>query len=587
MKKTLMSGNEAIARGAYESGVKVGAAYPGTPSTEILQNIANYEEIYAQWSSNEKVALEVGIGASLGGARTMVAMKHVGVNVAADPLMTLSYTGVNGGLVLVSADDPGMHSSQNEQDNRNYAKFAKIPMLEPSDSQEAKEYVGHALEISEQFDLPVMLRVTTRISHALTQVELEEPGEFEVKDYKKDKEKNVMIPAYGRVRHEILEEKNKELKEYSESCSLNYIEWNDRDIGVITSGICYQYVKEALPEVSCLKLGMSNPFPRELVREFASGVKKLYVVEELDPFFEEKIKAMGIDIQGKELFPLNGEISSAMIQEKIKGKVEYEAIELVDYNAKEIPPRPPVMCPGCSHRGVFYTLNKLKLIVTGDIGCYTLGCLPPLEAIDSCVCMGASIGNSLGMEKANPDLKGKIVAVIGDSTYFHSGLTGTLDIAYNLGSSTVIILDNRTTAMTGHQDHPGTGKTLKGEETKTANLESVVKALGIDRVKVADPLDLKTTREVIKEEVNSDEASVIIFRKPCALLEKRKGEPFKIDEDKCIYCKACLKLGCPALMNFVLEEKVKVEKTMCTGCTLCMQVCKQSAIMKAGDNDEG
>ncbi|UMZ73806.1 indolepyruvate ferredoxin oxidoreductase subunit alpha [Natranaerofaba carboxydovora] len=586
MNYTLLSGNEAIARGAFESGVKVAAAYPGTPSTEILQNVAEYEDIYAQWSSNEKVALEVGIGASIGGARTLVAMKHVGVNVAADPLMTLSYTGVNGGLVLVSADDPGMHSSQNEQDNRRFAKFAKIPLLEPSDSQEAKDYVGKALDISERFDLPVMLRVTTRISHALTGVNLEEPNEGNLKEYNKDKEKYVMIPAYGRKRHEVLENKLVDMKSFSENSSLNQIEWGDKDIGIITSGICYQYVKEALPGSSCLKLGFTHPLPEKLIKEFASKVNKLYVVEELEPYMEEKIKAMGIEVIGKEVFPLNGEISASMIQEKIKGEKEFETIQLSDYDEDEIPARPPVMCPGCSHRGVFYTLKKLKLIVTGDIGCYTLGCLPPLESIDSCVCMGASIGKALGMEKANPELKGKIVAVIGDSTYFHSGLTGTLDVAYNLGSSTIIILDNRTTAMTGHQDHPGTGKTLKGEETKAASLSEVVKAMGVDRVTIADPSNLEKTKEIVQEEVNISEPSVIIFRKPCALLERKKDTPYVVDEDKCVYCKLCLNLGCPALMNDVEEEKVQVEKTMCTGCSLCEQVCKKGAIKKAGDTNE-
>ncbi len=586
MSDSLLSGNEAIARGAYESGVRVGTAYPGTPSTEILQNMANYEDIYVQWSTNEKVALEVGIGASMGGARTLVAMKHVGVNVAADPLMTLSYTGITGGLVIVSADDPGMHSSQNEQDNRRYARFAKIPLIEPSDSQEAKDFVGQALNISEKFDLPVMLRVTTRISHALTKVTLKEPLGSEIKDYHKDKEKYVMIPAYGRIRHEVLENKNIQLKDYSETSSLNYIEWGNKDIGVITSGICYQYVKEALPDVSYLKLGMAHPFPDKLVKEFAAGVNKLYVVEELEPYLEEQIKSLGIEVTGKELFPLNGEISATLIQEKIKGKTEFEPIKLIDYDESEIPARPPVMCPGCSHRAVFYTLKRLKLIVTGDIGCYTLGCLPPLEAIDSCVCMGASIGKALGMEKANPELKGKIVAVIGDSTFYHSGLTGTLDVAYNLGSSTIIILDNKTTAMTGHQDHPGTGKTLKGHETRTAPLPELVKALGIERVTVANPLNLKKTKEIINNEVKTTEASVIIFQKPCALIDKNKGKPFIINEETCVYCAACLDLGCPALINDVENKKVTIEKTMCTGCTLCMQVCKKGAIVKAGDENE-
>jgi len=587
MEKELLSGNEAIARGAFEYGVKVAAAYPGTPSTEILENIAKYQGIYAQWSSNEKVALEVGIGASLAGSRVLVAMKHVGVNVAADPLLTLAYTGVNGGLVLVSADDPGMHSSQNEQDNRRYGKFAKIPVLEPADSQEAKDFVGVALEISEEFDTPVILRTTTRVAHSLTQVSLDDPGEFPLKEYQKNPEKYVMIPAYARVRHEHLEEKLLKLKEYGENSSLNFIEWGEkRDKGVITSGICYQYVKEALPQVSCLKLGMSHPLPESLIREFARGVEELYVAEELDPYLEEEISSLGIKVKGKELLPLTGEITAGMIQEKIGGEKTFNPLQLKDYTPGEIPPRPPVMCPGCPHRGVFLILNRLKLVVTGDIGCYTLGCLPPLEAMDTCVCMGASIGAALGMEKANPHLQGKVVAVIGDSTFFHSGLTGTLDIAYNLGSSTLIVLDNRTTAMTGHQDHPGTGRTLMGEPSKAADIPTIVKALGIERVKVVDPLDLEKVEEVVKEETGSSQSSVIVFQKPCALQEKERGEALSVDEEECAYCTFCLDLGCPALINDYQEEKVRINSLVCNGCSLCQQVCDCGAIRKAGDKGE-
>lgn len=586
MNKALLSGNEAIARGAYEYDVKVAAAYPGTPSTEILQNIAAYEDIYAQWSSNEKVAVEVGVGASMGGARTLVAMKHVGVNVASDPLFTLAYTGVNGGMVLVSADDPGMHSSQNEQDNRRYAKFAKIPLLEPSDSQEAKNFVGKALEMSENFDLPVMLRVTTRISHALTPVIKKEKNNIGLKEYVKDKEKYVMIPAYARERHVILEEKMIKLKEYNEKSDLNTIDWGSKEIGIITSGVCYQYVKEALPHASCLKLSLTHPFPGELVKDFASKVNELYVVEELEPYMEEEIKNLGLKVKGKDLFPLTGEINAEMIQEKIAGKSEFNPVKIEDNNKTEIPPRPPVMCPGCSHRGVFYTLNKLGLIVTGDIGCYTLGCLPPLESIDSCICMGASIGKALGMEKANPELKGRIVAIIGDSTFFHSGLTGTLDVAYNLGSSTIIVLDNRTTAMTGHQNHPGTGKTLKGEPTKTASITEIVSSLGIERVKVANPLNLKKSREVVSEEINRKEPSVIVFQKPCVLVEKIKRKPVAVDENKCNYCINCLELGCPALINNYNKKTVEIDQDLCTGCSLCLQVCPQRAIKKVGVKDE-
>jgi len=585
MEKVLMSGNEAIARGAYESGVKVASAYPGTPSTEILENVARYEEIYAQWSCNEKVALEVGIGASIAGGRTLVAMKHVGVNVAADPLMTLAYTGVNGGLVLVSADDPGMHSSQNEQDNRRYAKFAKIPLLEPGDSQEAKDFVKRALEISEEFDIPVMLRTTTRVAHSLTPVSLEEPGEVLLKEYIKEPQKYVMIPAYARVRHKLLEEKMSRIKDFNDNNPLNYIQWGDKEIGIVASGISYQYVKEALPEVSFLKLGMPYPFPENLVREFAAGVQKLFVVEELEPFMEEEIRALGLEVTGKEIFPATGEINAEMIRERIGNKTESAPVKLEDYSGEEIPPRPPVMCPGCPHRGVFHTLKKLKLIVTGDIGCYTLGCLPPLEAMDSCICMGASIGAALGMEKANPELKGKIVAVIGDSTFFHSGITGTLDIAYNLGSSTVIILDNRTTAMTGHQDHPGTGKTLKKEESKAADLHRIVNSLGIERVTEADPLNLKEVKEVIAREIESPQSSVIIFQKPCALQEK-KDNPLIVDEEECSYCKRCLDIGCPGIMNDWEAEKVQINPDLCSGCSLCQQLCNAGAIRKAGDNLE-
>lgn len=586
MKKTLLTGNEAIARGAYEHGVKVAAAYPGTPSTEILENIIKYEEIYAQWSPNEKVALEVGIGSSLAGARTLVAMKHVGVNVAADPLMTFAYTGVNGGLVLISADDPGMHSSQNEQDNRRFAKFAKVPLLEPSDSQEAKDFIGAGLEISEQFDVPVMVRTTTRIAHSMSEVTLGEREKDQMKPWGRSPQKYVMIPAYARLRHQLLEEKLVDLQKYSQESPLNRIEWGDREIGVITSGICYQYVKEALPQASCLKLGMSYPFPETLVREFAAGVKKLYVVEELEPFLEEEVKFLGLEVTGKEIFPLTGEINVSMIMEGIGGKGKPTPLKLSDYKPEEIPLRPPVMCAGCPHRGVFYTLKKLDLIVTGDIGCYTLGCLPPLEAMDACICMGASIGAALGMEKADPALKGKVVAVIGDSTFFHSGLTGTLDIAYNLGSSTVIILDNRTTAMTGHQEHPGTGRTLMKEPSASADLEAIVKALGIERVVVADPLDLEEVEKVISAEVAAPESSVIIFRSPCALMVKEKGAPARVDVEECGYCTDCIGLGCPAMVNDTREGEVRVTAGLCSGCGLCIQVCDFDAIHKEGETGE-
>lgn len=458
--KTLLSGNEAIARAAYEAGVTVATAYPGTPSTEILENVAQYKEIYSEWAPNEKVALEVGIGASIAGARVLVAMKHVGVNVAADPLFTFAYTGVNGGLVLISADDPGMHSSQNEQDNRYYAKFSKIPMLEPSDSQEAKDMVKMAFALSESFDTPVMLRITTRIAHSQTLVELEEREEVGVKEYVKNPLKYVMIPAYGRMRHVVVEERRQKLEQETEKVTVNRIEWNSEDIGVITSGINYHYVKEVLPQVSVLKLGMTNPLPKELISQFVSRVDKAYVVEDLEPFMEEQIKSWGLEVIGKETFPRTGELSPALIEAGITG--QSAASEAAATAAQEIPKRPPVLCAGCPHRGVYYIINKLKLKVTGDIGCYTLGALPPLEAMDSCICMGASIGTALGMEKARGrEFSKDLVAVIGDSTFMHSGITGLVDVVYNKGTTTTLILDNRTTAMTGHQDNPATGYTLK------------------------------------------------------------------------------------------------------------------------------
>jgi len=609
--KKLLSGNEAIARGAYESGVGVAAGYPGTPSTEILENFVHYPGVYAEWAPNEKVALEVGIGASLGGARVMVTMKHVGVNVAADPFFTLAYTGVNGGLVLISADDPGMHSSQNEQDNRYYGLFAKIPILEPSDSREAKEMVGLALDLSEKFDIPVMLRITTRIAHSKSFVEEGEVREKEIKPYEKNATKYVMLPAYGRMRHVSLEERLAKLRAYGESCPVNVIEWNDRRVGVITSGVSYQYVKEVLPGASVLKLGLTNPLPAGLIKKFAGGVEKLLAVEELEPFLEDQIRALGIAVTGKEVFPRVGEFSPGLVEEKFKeagvpevlfslpGGKNLEAdntgeagagnaVGVSAVNAAEadtaggaeekpaVPARPPVPCPGCPHRGVFYILKRLKLTVTGDIGCYTLGALPPLEAMDSCVCMGASIGMAVGMEKANPDLQGKVVAVIGDSTFLHSGITGLLNAVYNKSSLTLIILDNRTTAMTGHQDHPATGRTLMGESTRPVNLEKLAEALGVKRVKTVDPLDLEAIKTVVKEETAAQEPSVIIARRPCALLNKETGTPAKVDKDLCTGCGLCVSLGCPAIS--MDDKKAGVNPVLCTGCGLCLQVCKSGAL---------
>lgn len=590
--KELLTGNAAIARGAFEAGITVAAAYPGTPSTEILENFAKYPDIYAQWSPNEKVALEVGAGASIAGARVLVTMKHVGVNVAADPLFTMSYTGVNGGLVLVSADDPGMHSSQNEQDNRYYALMNKIPCIEPSDSQEAKDLVGLGLEISEKFDTPVMLRVTTRVSHSQSFVEINEPGPKTLRPYTKDPLKYVMVPAHGRMRRVFLEERIAKLKEYSENCPLNFIEWGDRSVGVITSGISYHYVKEVLPQASILKLGFTNPLPENMIKEFAAGVDRVVVIEELEPFLETQIRAMGVKVNGKDLLPSYGELSTTLIATRLSQAgipVAEEALSQAvpkESAAEEVPlpGRPPVMCAGCPHRGVFYTLKKQKLIVTGDIGCYTLGSASPLNAMDTCICMGASIGAALGMEKANPEMARKTVAVIGDSTFMHSGITGLIDVVYNGGTSTVLILDNRTTAMTGHQENPVTGHTLMGKPAPEVDMEAIARAVGVNRVRTVDPMNLAELDAAIKEEVAVSEPSVIIVRRPCALLKTSTiGEPPEVDKDACVNCGICLNLGCPAISR--REGKAYVTAIQCNGCGLCLQVCKKDALKKRGEQN--
>ena len=577
--KKLMLGNEAVARGAYEAGVTVVSSYPGTPSTEITEAISEYDEIYSEWAPNEKVAMEVAIGASIGGARAMSAMKHVGLNVAADPLFTASYTGVKGGLVFAVADDPGMHSSQNEQDSRHYARASKTLMLEPSDSQEAKDFTAKAFELSEKFDTPVLVRLSTRISHSQSLVELKDREEVSLKSYEKDFQKYVMMPAMGRKRHVVVEERMKALQEYAEHCDLNKIEWGDRKIGVITSGISYQYAREALGDVSYLKLGMVYPLPEKLLLEFAGQVETLYVVEELDPIIEDHCKKLGISVIGKTLFPLTGEFNAEMIRENILGIKAQESFKI----EADIPVRPPVMCPGCPHRGMYYVLNKLKLVVSGDIGCYTLGALPPLQSMDTCVCMGASVSGSLGMEKARgKEFAKQLVSVIGDSTFMHSGVTGLIDIVYNKGNSTVIILDNSITGMTGHQQNPTTGITIKGEPTKQADLLKLAHAVGVERVKVADPFDLETFEQVVKEEVAAEEPSVIISQRPCALLKHVTFEgPLKINQEKCTNCKMCMRLGCPAISN--KNGKIAIDITLCNGCGLCLKVCKCSAIEKVGD----
>ncbi len=580
--KKLMLGNEAVARGAYEAGVSVATAYPGTPSTEITENIAKYNEIYSEWSPNEKVALEVAIGASVAGARSICSMKHVGLNVAADPLFTVSYTGVNGGLVIMVADDPGMHSSQNEQDSRFYARSSKVPMLEPANSQECKDFVKEAFEISESFDSPVIVRLTTRIAHSQSVVEEGEKNSFKLKDYSKDFNKYVMMPAMARKRHIEVEKRMAALREFSNTCSLNRIEWGSKDIGVITSGISYQYAREAFGDVSYLKIGMVYPLPEKMIEDFAREVKTLYVVEELEPFFENQIRKMGIPVKGKELLPVTGEFSAQLIKEKVLGQKTESTAKINE----TVPVRPPVMCPGCPHRGMYYVLKKLKLNVSGDIGCYTLGALPPTEAMDTCVCMGASVSMAHGMEKARGKEFGKnTVAVIGDSTFIHSGITGLIDIVYNKGVSTVIILDNSITGMTGHQHNPTTGFTIKGEPTKQVDLEKLAYAVGITRVRIADPFDIKEFEKVVKEEVQSDEPSVIISQRPCALLKHVKFDgALSINKEKCKKCKLCMKVGCPAIVD--KGDFIEVNEALCVGCKLCTKVCSFDAFEKAGDRNE-
>ncbi len=577
--KKLMLGNEAVARGAYEAGCSVASAYPGTPSTEITENIAKYDEIYSEWAPNEKVAMEVAIGASISGARSICAMKHVGLNVAADPLFTVSYTGVNGGLVIMVADDPGMHSSQNEQDSRFYARASKVPMLEPSDSQECKDFVKSAFEISENFDAPVIVRLSTRVAHSQSSVEINEKENYQLKDYVKDANKYVMMPGMARRRHVVVEKRMADLREYSNKCDLNKIEMHSKEVGIITSGIAYQYVKEAAPEASILKIGMVHPIPDKLIAEFAQEVKTLYVVEELEPFFENQILKMGIKVIGKEKLPVMGELSAQIIAEKLFDK-KFETKAVTD---QPIPVRPPVMCPGCPHRGMFYVLKKLKLNVSGDIGCYTLGALAPNESIDTCICMGASIGVAHGMEKARgAEFRKKTVAILGDSTFIHSGITGLIDIVYNKGNSTVIILDNSITGMTGHQHNPTTGFTIKGEPTKQVDLELLCKAVGIERVTVVDPFNIKEFEQVVKREIEADEPSVIISQRPCALLKNVKFEGTqRINSDKCKKCKACMKIGCPAIVD--KGEHLEINPALCVGCKLCNKVCGFNAIERAGE----
>lgn len=581
MEKAILSGNEAIARGAFEAGVMVASAYPGTPSTEILENIINYPGIDASWAPNEKVALEVGIGACFGGARALVTMKHVGLNVAADPLFTLSYIGVRGGLVLVVADDPEMHSSQDEQDSRNYAKFAKVPMFEPADSEEARAFTRLAYEVSEQFDTPVMLRTTTRISHGKSIVGPQEPvSGLPAPALVRDPAKLVMLPANARRRHPLVEKRMEDLAKWACDQSFNRIEEGEGEIGVITSGISYQYAKEILPTAHVLKLGMVHPLPKDLVRSFAARCSKLYVIEELDPFLEEQIRAMGIPVVGKELFPICGELTPGRVQQALSG----QAPTTSPGSATPLPNRPPNMCPGCSHRGVFYELKRLGAFVTGDIGCYTLAALPPLSAMDSCVCMGAGISNATGLSKVlPPEEKQKVVGVMGDSTFLHTGINSLMDMVYAQAQATVVILDNRATGMTGRQDNPGTGHNLQGGAAPAVDIETICRALGVRDIQVIDPYDLETTRQTLQAAMARPEPSVVIARRTCMLERRGAAErklPLFVDADKCVSCKACLKLGCPAIeWNAEAGGKGKavVNQLLCVGCGVCQQLCKFDA----------
>ncbi len=579
-KKVIMLGNEAIARGAYEAGVKVSAAYPGTPSTEISEQIVKYkDDIYAEWSPNEKVATEVAIGASVSGVRAMACMKHVGLNVAADPLYTVSYMGVNGGLVIVVAGDPGLYSSQNEQDTRMVARAAQVPVLEPSDSMEAKEFMKVAYEISEKFDRPVIFRTTTRLAHSQGLVELYDRQEIADKEYVKDIRKTVMMPGNAKLRHVEIEKRNLELAEAANTLAINTVEMNDTKIGVITSGIPYLYVKEALPNASVLKLGMVNPLPKRLIEEFAQKVDTLYIVEELDPVIEEQVKSWGIKAIGKEIFTVQGEYSANMIRKAIlKEEVEVKT-------PAAAPGRPPILCPGCPHRSVYYVLNKLKIHAAGDIGCYTLGAVAPLSVVDTTICMGASISSLHGIEKAKgKDYIKNWVAVIGDSTFLHTGVNSLMNMIYNKSTGTVMILDNSTTGMTGHQDHAATGKTLLGEPTNAIDIPALCKALGVKHVTTVNAFDIKTLEKVIKEEVARDEVSVIITKSPCVLLDKSKKPVYIAHPDKCKKCGMCMKPGCPA-MTKKPDGTIYIDDTMCTGCGLCETLCKFDAIelVKAGD----
>lgn len=612
-KKELLSGNEAAARGAYEGAVTFATGYPGTPSTEILENIAaKYPEITSQWSVNEKTALEIASGASFCGARSVITMKHVGLNVALDPLMTLSYLGVNGGLIIVVSDDPGQHSSQTEQDTRHLARFAKVPIFEPSDSQEAKDYLKTALDVSEKFDTPVIYRLTTRVSHSKGIVELGERENLNREfRFERNPQKYVPVPIYGRILRKKTEERLLLLKEYSEKSPLNKIIYKTKDLGIITSSIAYQYAAETFPEASILKLGMCYPFPDRLFYEFANSVKEILVVEELENFIEEHVRSLGIkNVYGKEFVPICGELNLNILEE-VKTKFEQRnnkgiinisktALDKNQQNTNSqyaLPVRAPVLCPGCPHTGIFYALKKERkkddLIVAGDIGCYSLAVFPPLDIMDTIICMGGGFTVALGMKKSGT--KQRIVGVLGDSTFFHSGITGLIDTVYNNGSITLIVLDNNSTAMTGHQEHPGTGKGIHGESTIKISIEEIARASGVRRVRKIDPYDIKNTRRVIKEELEADEPSVIISEHPCKFVKERQKvfKNYTIDLEKCKGCSLCLELGCPALERIEilktkkeqndpqrLMSRIRINTELCDGCGMCFQICKQSAIEK-------
>jgi len=596
MEKTLqlLSGNEALALGAYHAGVQVAAAYPGTPSTEILENLARFDGIYAEWSTNEKVAMEVAMGAAYTGTRAMASMKHVGLNVASDAFMAASITGIVGGMVVVCADDPQIHSSQNEQDNRHYARLAKVPMLEPGDSQEAYDLMAYAFDISEEFDTPVLVRTTTRISHSKSVVDVKRRREVKNKPpaFYYNVQKYVMLPVFALPRHALVEERMVKLSDFVETFPLNQIMWGKRDLGIVTSGVAYQYAREVFPDASFLKLGMTWPLPKKMIKEFAAGVERLIVIEELDPFLQENIQAMGIEVTGKEFIPLVGELNTRIVAESSQGAglLPESEVSKVLSPASGLPRRPPLLCPGCPHTGIYFVLNSIgqrsklpgtkneepKLIITGDIGCYTLGAYPPLSVLDTTGCMGSGIGQAQGIEKAG--VKSKVVAIIGDSTFMHAGIPSLVSAVYNQAQITIIILDNRTTAMTGHQEHPGTGISARGKETQAVDLESLARGIGVNDIKVIDAFDLKALRTGVRDSLDRPEISVIIVRGACAMRVRKRANPRVVDTEKCNQCGVCLSLGCPAIQSG--EGQVFIEPTLCAGdiCTICEQLCPQRAI---------